>query len=45
MAEKKRHYLTITIKVVDYWFDWIKNKVHVLMYIGKKLVLLEREIK
>ena len=42
---KKKHYITIKIKVLDYWFDWEKKKVNVMMYIGNKLILTEREIK
>lgn len=42
---KKKLYLTITFRVWDYWFDWDAKLVHVLMTIGSKLVLVEREIK
>jgi len=42
--KKKRHYVTLKIKMIDYWFDWDKKIVHGLMYIGNKLVLIERDI-
>ena len=38
-----KHYLTITIRILDYWFDFEKEIIHMVMEIGNKLVLLERE--
>ena len=36
---------TIKIKVLDYWVDWIKNKIYLLLIIAKKMTLLERDLK
>ena len=40
-----KHYITLKIKVIDYWFDFKAEKVFVMMYIGKRLILVEREIE
>jgi len=40
--KKKRHYITLKVKVVDYWLDIDKKIIHALMNIGNKLVLIER---
>ena len=38
-----KHYLTITVRVLDYWFDLENELVYVLMELGNKLILVERE--
>jgi len=38
-----KHYLTIKFKVWDIWFDLEKEIIHIIMEIGNKLILLERE--
>ena len=35
----------ITIKVIDYWFDFIKNKVYALMEWCNELHLVEKDLK
>lgn len=41
MAKKN---LKITIKVLTYWLDFVKNKAYVILQIGKQFRFFEKDI-
>lgn len=37
--------LYITVKIVDYWVDWVVMKLYILVEICDKLKLIEKDIE